>query len=114
MINLDVILKSPERAAEVPLDEIPKVLADLSALHIALSARLMNGMAPIPVPFRESPTFGDKLITPQQAAELLGVKISWLYRNQNRLPFARKLSRRQLRFDKAKLLRWRETRIPPL
>jgi len=52
----------------------------------------------------------DKLLDPREAAELLNVKVGWLYRHSKTLPFARKLSRKALRFSKRGLLRWKESR----
>ena len=46
------------------------------------------------------------LLTPQQAADRLGVSVRWLYRHAKSLPFVRRLSRRALRFDPAGLRRW--------
>lgn len=48
----------------------------------------------------------DKLLTPEQAAEMLGQKVRWLYRHASRLPFTRRLSRKSLRFSENGLRRW--------
>jgi excisionase family DNA binding protein len=52
----------------------------------------------------------DRLLTVQEAAELLSVTPRWLYRRANTLPFIRRLSRRALRISKAGLERWIERR----
>jgi predicted DNA-binding transcriptional regulator AlpA len=48
----------------------------------------------------------DHLLTPEEAAEKLNVKLCWLYRHAKKLPFTRRLSRKALRFSEAGLLRW--------
>ncbi len=47
-----------------------------------------------------------RLLTPTEAAKRLSVSRRWLYRNKHKLPFARRLSRKVLRFDEAGLERW--------
>jgi hypothetical protein len=41
----------------------------------------------------------DKLLTPEQAAEILGQSVRWVYRHASQWPFARRLSRKCLRFS---------------
>jgi hypothetical protein len=41
----------------------------------------------------------ERLLTPPEAAALLDVTVTWLYRHAGRLPFARRLSRKALRFS---------------
>jgi predicted DNA-binding transcriptional regulator AlpA len=48
----------------------------------------------------------EKLLSAQQAAEILGVNIQWLYRHAHQLPFARRISRKNLRFSEPGLRRW--------
>src|SRR4051812_21271879 len=50
------------------------------------------------------------LLTVGEAAARLGVPASWLYRHARKLPFARKLGNRTLRFDAPGLERWARTR----
>jgi hypothetical protein len=45
----------------------------------------------------------DRLVTPEEAAALLGVNVRWLYRHAGKFTFTRKLSRKVLRFDPAGL-----------
>jgi excisionase family DNA binding protein len=52
----------------------------------------------------------DHWLTVEEAAERLGVKARWLYRRADKLPFARRLSRKALRFSEAGLLRWQATK----
>jgi excisionase family DNA binding protein len=50
------------------------------------------------------------LLTVDEAAALLRVSSRWLYRHAATLPFARKLSRKVLRFSRSGLARWLATR----
>jgi predicted DNA-binding transcriptional regulator AlpA len=48
----------------------------------------------------------DRWLTPDEAAKLMQVNEAWIYRNSRRLPFAKKLSRKQLRLSEKGLMRW--------
>jgi predicted DNA-binding transcriptional regulator AlpA len=50
----------------------------------------------------------DRLLTVAEAAAILGVAPRWLYRHASRLPFARRLSPKALRFSEAALARYLE------
>ena len=54
----------------------------------------------------------DALLTPEQAATLIGVNRRWLYRHAEKLPFTRRISRKNLRFSEAGLRRWLASRKP--
>ncbi|MGH7332642.1 MAG: helix-turn-helix transcriptional regulator [Candidatus Rokuibacteriota bacterium] len=54
----------------------------------------------------------ERLLTPDEAATRLGVKLTWMYRHAGDLPFTRRLGRKTLRFDEAGLQRWQATRRP--
>src|SRR5262249_7163803 len=49
-------------------------------------------------------------LTPEEAANIMGVEVNWLYRHRNRLPFAHGASKKVLRFDEAGLRRWMQSR----
>jgi predicted DNA-binding transcriptional regulator AlpA len=51
----------------------------------------------------------DGLVNVDIAAEFLSVSKAWLYKNSNRLPFARKIGG-ALRFDRPGMRRWLESR----
>lgn len=40
----------------------------------------------------------DRLLTPDEAAAMLGVSVRWLYRHAGKFTFTRRLSRKVLRF----------------
>jgi predicted DNA-binding transcriptional regulator AlpA len=48
----------------------------------------------------------DRLLTPEETAAILDVDVRWLYRHAAKLPFTRRISRKNLRFSEAGLRRW--------
>lgn len=105
--SLIELAQDPARAATVPLEAVPALLAQLAALQSALAARLLA--APNGAPAPEAPVT-DRLLTAAQTAPLLGVAPSWLYRHAPTLPFVRRLSRKALRFSEAGVRRWQAIR----
>ena len=53
----------------------------------------------------------DKLLTLEEAAEILGMSVKWLYRNAQKLPFTRKLGRKTLRFSHNGIQKYLAARI---
>jgi excisionase family DNA binding protein len=56
----------------------------------------------------------DALLTPDEAAAMIGVNRRWLYRHSAKLPFTRRISRKSLRFSEAGLHRWLAAKTPGL
>src|SRR6266542_4052549 len=54
----------------------------------------------------------DTLLTADEAAALMGVNRRWLYRHAAKLPFTRRISRKNLRFLEAGLRRWLAAKKP--
>jgi excisionase family DNA binding protein len=52
----------------------------------------------------------DRLLTAEEAAQLLSVSPDWLYRNAKKLPFTRKLGPKMLRFSYQGIKKWLATR----
>jgi predicted DNA-binding transcriptional regulator AlpA len=52
----------------------------------------------------------DRLLTADEAAQMLSVSPDWLYRHAKELPFAKKLGPKMLRFSHKGMLKWLETR----
>jgi predicted DNA-binding transcriptional regulator AlpA len=103
------VLDAPERVAEIPPESVPGLLIHLAAVQTALSARLLsapNGQGKA----RATPAEPDRLLTADEAAPVMGVKPRWLYRHARQLPFARRLSRKALRFSEAGLRRYMAAR----
>jgi len=107
-LSLAEILTSPQQIIDLPLDFIPPLLCQLSAIQNALTVRLLDS-APTSNRQEGNPP-QDRLLTPNQAATLLGVTIKWLYRHAHSLPFTRRLSRKALRFSESALQQWLKTR----
>jgi excisionase family DNA binding protein len=76
------------------LDAIPREL--LPAPLARLTARVLEPAPPTPGPS------GDRLLTPDEAASILGVHRRWIYENADLLG-AKKLSRRKLRISETSL-----------
>ncbi len=59
-----------------------------------------------------APAEPDRLLKPEEAARLAGMTPNWFRRHGKDLPFARKLSRKALRFSEAGLRRWITSQRP--
>ena len=95
--------------SSLPLEAIPALLGNLEQLKAALWARLNEPRSTEDGgPRGESE--GSRYLKPEEAARVLGVSVRWLYSHHRQLPFARKLSRKTLRFSESGLRRWQATR----
>src|SRR5262245_65987667 len=54
----------------------------------------------------------DRMLTAEEAAEMLSMSTDWLYRNAKKLPFTRKLGHKMLRFSQQGIVKWLESRKP--
>ena len=107
--DLTQILQDPHRISEIPRDAIPVLLGEFEQLRVQLWARMLAAESPRgngP----DAQAQDDRLLTAGEAASLLAVDIKWLYRHYKKLPFARQLSRKVLRFSETSLRRWLATR----
>lgn len=88
-------------------------VAEAAAQVAALQGRLADALRALPdsPPAARTPT-PERLLSVTEAAGRLGVTARWLYRNARRLPFARKLTRRTLRFHEAGLERYIREKRP--
>lgn len=77
----------------------------LSALQGVLTARLLLTPAE-----RSSDDDGDRLLTAEEVARMLGVTKRWVQRRAVRLPFSRRISVRSVRYSEAGLKRWMANR----
>ncbi len=106
--SLDQLAQRPELAAELPAEEALAALARMAPLQVVLLGRLAAAGVDGHQPSGNGAGLvaGDRLLGVEQAAQLLSVTKKWIYANHKRLPFTRKLSRKQLRFSEAGLLKW--------
>jgi predicted DNA-binding transcriptional regulator AlpA len=106
---LVLLLRDPTRLPQVPSNRIP----GLVGLVRVFEAKLLWGeLRPLaaPTPSVRPEESSDRLLTPQEAAQMLGVTRTWLYRRSHKLPFTRRLSRKILRFSEAGIRRYLATR----
>jgi predicted DNA-binding transcriptional regulator AlpA len=99
-VTLADLAREPGRAADVPAEAIPGLLAQLAAAQTALAGRLLampSGTARAP---------SEELLTVEEAARRLATTPDWLYRRARRLPFAVRVGPRQLRFSSAGIDRY--------
>jgi len=100
--ELSQLLHAPISQATLPRQDIPVLLGELETLRAQLWAKLLD-------PQYSSATSApgeDRLLSPEEAAVLIGVSRQWLYRHHRRLPFTRRLSRKLLRFSHLELISW--------
>ena len=107
MIDLAALAADPARAAEVPVAEVPALLAliaaeqaRLAALQGALAARLVtagNGHVGNGDP--------DRWLTAEEVAQRTEFSVDYVYRHADKFPFTRRQGR-TLRFSEAGLVRW--------
>jgi predicted DNA-binding transcriptional regulator AlpA len=87
--------------SEMPASDVPELAGRLEALKLRLVLRLQTPAA--------APAGGagdeDRLLDAEQAATLLGVKVSWIYDHSAEFSPVR-LPGRLLRFSEARLRRW--------
>lgn len=102
--SLAELVHSPQLAADLPPESILPLLNKLNVLERILLTRLPE----IPTIAKENKAMllNDHLLNPEEAAVRLNVTVKWLYRHAKQLPFARKLSRKALRFSEQGLQRW--------
>ena len=109
-ISLDTLLADPSRATQVPREEAVALLLELATLQVAL---LTTASRPPQVTQRENERpEEDRMLGVGEAAALTGLSRRWLYRHHKTLPFARKLSRKVLRFSRSGITRWLATKRP--
>jgi hypothetical protein len=92
--------------------EDPSKLAVLTPVQQqALIAGLCAAVDSPTRPAADAPASGNEdLLTVDEAAAVLRVSPRWLYRHAKNLPFARKLSRKVLRFSRSGIVRWLATK----
>jgi predicted DNA-binding transcriptional regulator AlpA len=105
------LLTNPAVAVDIPLHQVPSIVAELTSQQAAiltvlgmLTTRIVVQQQPVP------PETGDRLLTADEVAEALGVTKRWVQRRARRLPFARRLSEHAVRYSECGLRRWMENR----
>lgn len=96
------LVNDPTKVPVLPVEVIPSLRGELARLDSLLLMRLsfpQSGNGP-------GEPEKDNWLTAEQAAPILGVTPRWLYRRASKLPFARRLSRKVLRFSESGLRKW--------
>jgi hypothetical protein len=109
--TLDEVARDPSRAAGLPVDALAGLTARCAAVQAALAAAqvavFMDVKATLRRPNGEVPA-DDRMLLPAEAAALLRRKRRWIYRNADRLPFVRRISRKSLLCSENGIKRWLE------
>jgi hypothetical protein len=103
-------LTDPATAAQLPLEDIPRVLsaltaaeAQLATVKVILVARLAAGTSmPLPSP----PDAETDHVGVKEASKRFGMSKTWLYKNAAKLPFACRIGKRAVRFSVAGMTRY--------
>jgi len=103
--DLLTLLQRPDWPKEIPKQEIPSAIGLLEAAKAQLWARLME---PVDTSQKTNGNEPDRLVTVKEAAPMLNVTPRWLYNHARHLPFARRLSRKALRFSEKGLIKWQQ------
>lgn len=110
-VCLAEILADPSSVAAMPKEalrqgvaELSRLQADAGVLQSLMLARLISLESTEPTPSTSSS--GDRLVTVDEAAALLGVTTKWLYHHWRDLPFAKKLGGKILRFSEQGIQRY--------
>jgi predicted DNA-binding transcriptional regulator AlpA len=91
----------------LPVDALVDLRQQIESLRVALDTALLRsisramGQRP-----PSAPSEADRLLTAEEVAEMAGVSKRWLYTRNSKLPFARKLSHRVVRYSEAGVRSW--------
>ncbi len=108
---LSPILEDLERLVQrADRAQIPDLLADLERVRVLAWMRLSAPQVAKQAPTRPRPG-KDRLLSAQEAAEVLGVSPRWVYDHADDLG-GQRLTPRCLRFSESALRRWLEARRP--
>jgi predicted DNA-binding transcriptional regulator AlpA len=103
-LDLDRLLADIDR---LPADQLPDAIGALESVKARAWARLVR-----PESMEASPQDADQTVNVQDAARLLGMSPTWVYRHADTLPFTRRVGRRALRFSVAGIRRYLARRRP--
>ena len=96
---------------ETQPSDLPALAGELArALATVVARTAVTAVTAVPLTTIPPTSAADELLTIEEAAKRLGVKVSWLYRHARDLAFSRKIGRRTLRFDARGLERWAANR----
>jgi predicted DNA-binding transcriptional regulator AlpA len=100
------LVSSPSKVGRARVEAIPELRAELARLDLLLESHFIRQVLGAGSKADDPRDATDKLLAATEAALLLGVTSRWLYRHWKTLPFARRLSRKTLRFSEAGIRRY--------
>ncbi len=108
------LLADPSRVADLPLEVVTPLLGDVRRLETHLEGRMKglengNGAARRG---GEAPEEGDRLLTREEAAPLLGLTVEAFRRRERGFPFRRKLGHRTVRYSEQGISKWLARKRP--
>jgi predicted DNA-binding transcriptional regulator AlpA len=101
--DVDSLLAALE---DVAVERLPELIGALETAKARAWARLTA-----PAPGSPSVAEHDETVDVDDAARLLGMSRSWVYRHASRLPFTRRVGRRALRFSTSGIRRYLAVRV---
>ena len=109
--SVSSLVANPDRAVDVPMNQIAALLASLAseqarlmAIQGVLMTRLVASQSTV------TDESADRLLTAEEVANALGVTKRWVQRRARRLPFAWRLSAHAVRYSESGLNRWMANR----
>jgi hypothetical protein len=107
--SLDELSRDPNRvAATLPVEAAMALLLKTIAMQNALSIRVAAAMLSPHNQPAQGDAADDRMLTVEEAAEILRRERRWIYRNAAQLPFVKRISPRSLLISENGLRRWLE------
>jgi hypothetical protein len=97
--SLDALAADPAKVASLETGQVCVVLTQLAGLQASLAARLLNRQ-------EDDASVPDRMLSLEQAAEVLQQTPEWIRRHAKRLPFVRRISRKRFLCSETGLNRW--------
>lgn len=104
-ITLDELARDPKRIGELTRAEVGTLLVRLSALSLALASRLATSTADAASNDADGAPGPDRLLDVNEAAKIIGMSATTLYRNKDRYPFFVR-NGHQVRFSGNGIAKW--------
>jgi hypothetical protein len=108
--SLEDIARDPRCIAALGRAALSSLLVRSAVVQSALAAQLASVEACGGVSSAAAPDEDDRMLRVDEAAEMLRRKPQWIYRNAERLPFVKRISRKSLLCSKNGISRWLATR----
>lgn len=89
----------------------PEDISKLPQLVLACTAHEVGHQSVAPAPNLKLVEKDDELLTPDEAARMLGTTVKWIYAHKRQLPYVDGLSRKTLRFSRKALQRYIAVRV---